>query len=145
MVCKVHRRVRGPLAWRYSPPKVDARPVRFLLVGALNTVVGYGVFALMHWVGFHYGIASTIATIVGVIFNFKSTGTLVFQSSDNTLIFRFVLVYAFVLCVNLLGLTLLERVGISPYIGALALILPLAVLAYTLNARYVFQTNEKAP
>lgn len=132
------------LGVRFSASRVDVRIVRFLLVGVLNTVFGYSIFALMYWIGFHYGVASTIATVVGVVFNFKSIGKLVFHSSDNSLIFRFVLVYALVLCVNISGLALLERAGVSPYIGALTLILPLAVLAYYLNARYVFQANEQA-
>lgn len=117
--------------------------LRFLLVGGLNSLFGYGVFWLMLRLGLHYGAASAIATVLGVLFNFQSTGRLVFKSSDNSRIIRFVLVYVFVYGVNVAALAALLRLGVSAYIGGLLLILPLALLAYYLSARYVFPAHDK--
>jgi putative flippase GtrA len=116
----------------------DVRLVRFLIVGGLNTFVGYSIFSLLLWLGLHYSLSSAISTVLGVLFNFKSTGSLVFKSSDNRKILRFVLVYAIVYGVNVAGLAVLLHLGIGAYQGGLVLILPLALLAYCLNARYVF-------
>jgi putative flippase GtrA len=123
----------------------DIRLVRFLLVGGLNTLFGYGVFALMLWFGLHYSASSAIATVMGILFNFKSTGRLVFKSSGNSRIARFILVYIIVYGVNVASLALLLRVGIGAYAGGLLLILPLALLAYSLNANFVFRSDEKTP
>lgn len=114
--------------------------VRFLAVGVLNTLFGYGIFALLIFAGTHYALALLLATIVGVLFNFKSTGALVFKSHDNRLLFRFVVVYTALYGVNVTLLKSLLLVGAGPYFGGAALIVPMALLAFLLNKRFVFRT-----
>lgn len=115
---------------------------RFLAVGLLNTLFGYGCFALLLYLGLHYAWALLFATVAGVLFNFKTVGGIVFRSKDNRLIVRFVAVYAVVYVVNLMGLKALSIAGIDMYYGAAALILPMAMLAYLMNKRFVFQNAE---
>ena len=67
-----------------EPLRPSRRFLHFLLIGALNTAVGYGLFVLFLWLGLHYALAAAFATVLGVLFNFKSTGGLVFKSKDNT-------------------------------------------------------------
>ena len=43
--------------------------VRFLLVGVMNAVFGYGCFAGFLYLGLHYSMALLLATILGVLFN----------------------------------------------------------------------------
>lgn len=110
----------------------------FLLVGGVNTLFGYGLFALLMFFGVHYALALFVATIVGVIFNFKSTGALVFESSDNRLVLRFILGYVVVYLFNLAGIRCLEALGVGAIVGAAFMMLPAAVLSYILNSRFVF-------
>lgn len=117
----------------------DVRFFNYLLVGGLNTLFGYGVFMLMIWAGFHYSLAIAGSTVLGTLFNFKSTGALVFKSHDNSRIIRFVLVYGFVYCMNVLSVGLLIRLGINAYYSGMIMILPLALLAYRLNSQFVFK------
>ena len=112
--------------------------LRFLLVGGLNAAFGYGCFAILHYAGLHYSMALLVATVLGVLFNFKTTGILVFKSSNNRLIVRFVLAYAVVYIVNVIGVEFLSRWGLSPYWGGAILILPMAALAFILQKRFVF-------
>ena len=70
--------------------KIDWLFVKFVLVGILNTAFGYLVFALLLFLGLHYTLAVILSTIAGVLFNFKTTGTLVFKNHNNKLIFKFV-------------------------------------------------------
>lgn len=112
--------------------------LRFIAVGVLNSAFGYGCFALLMFAGMHYAPALLLATIAGVLFNFKTTGALVFKSQDNGLIFRFILAYAVVYLVNVSGVKLLSLLGISPYYGGAILILPMAALAFLLFKRFVF-------
>ncbi len=120
----------------------EIRLVNYFLVGGLNTLFGYGVFAVCLWIGLHYSLAIAISTVLGTLFNFKSTGTLVFRSSDNTRIVRFVLVYGVVYLVNVAAVAVLVRLGLNAYVSGLVLIVPLALLAYHLNSRFVFNRNE---
>lgn len=88
--------------------------------------------------GIHYALALLLSTVVGVLFNFKSMGTLVFKSHDNRLILRFAAVYVVVYAVNVSLLKLLYLFGVDPYFGGAALIAPMALLAFFLNRGFVF-------
>ena len=114
---------------------------RFLVVGGINTLFGYSVFAIFTLLKFHYGISLLIGTICGVLFNFNTTGRIVFNSKDGSLIFRFFLVYGITYGINYAGLWLFERIRIGPLIAGAILILPVAVIAYYLNKYLVFSKS----
>lgn len=115
------------------------RFVRFLIVGAVNTIFGYACFAAFLYAGLDYALALLAATILGVAFNFKTIGALVFDSRANHLIFRFVACYGVVYAINAMLLMAFHAGGLhSPLIGQAVLVLPMAILSYTLNRRYVF-------
>ena len=121
------------------------RFVRFLLVGFLNTIVGYSIFAVLILVGLHYKYAVLVGTICGVLFNFKTTGTLVFGNKNNMLIFRFVCVYivTYFLSVGALGFVDTLDINIEHRIKILVagaiLTLPIAAISYSLNKLFVFR------
>lgn len=121
------------------PSRLKHEFLRFLAVGVLNSLFGYGCFAVLIFLGLHYSAALLLATIAGVLFNFKTTGSLVFGSSDNRLLFRFIATYAVVYAVNVSLLTALLLAGLGPYTGGALLILPMAALAFILNKRLVFK------
>ena len=112
--------------------------VRFLFVGVINTIFGYGCFAMLLYAGLHYALALFFATVAGVLFNFKSIGTLVFKSHNNRLVFRFIGAYSIIYLINTLGINAFSRIGLTPYVSGAILILPMAVLAFILNKRFVF-------
>ena len=112
--------------------------VRFIVVGILNSAFGYGCFALFLFLGLHYTVALLLATVLGVLFNFKSTGALVFGSHDNKLILRFIASYAVVYLVNVLGIKMFAAAGLAPQYGGALMLLPMAVLAFILNKKFVF-------
>lgn len=117
----------------------DSRLIRFLFVGMMNTVVGYSLYALGLWAGLHYSTAIVVATVLGILFNFKSTGGLVFQSRDNSRLLRFIAVYGVLCLVNTVGVGLLLLLGIAEWLGGMYMIPALAVLSFVLNRRYVFR------
>lgn len=117
---------------------VRAQLGRFLAVGVLNTAFGYGCFAALLWLGIHYGPALLASTVLGVLFNFKTTGRLVFRSSDNLRIVGFVGAYALVYGVNVAGVALMNQAGISPALGGAVMLLPAATLAFFLQRKFVF-------
>jgi putative flippase GtrA len=75
--------------------------IRFILVGVLNTAFGYGIYCLLIFVRFPYWWAVLISNICGVLFNFKTTGVLVFKSHNNRLVFRFIANYVVIFFINI--------------------------------------------
>jgi len=116
---------------------------KFIVVGVLNTIVGYGMFALFVYVGFHYAIASLLSTVLGVLFNFHSIGKLVFGRHDNRLIFRFVGVYIVIYLLNILLLYLLQQIGIDVYMAGFVALIPMAIISFVLNKYYVFGVKNE--
>jgi len=54
---------------------------RFVLVGVLNTLFSYFLYGSLILIGLNYKYAVLLATILGVLFNFQTTGRLVFGLS----------------------------------------------------------------
>lgn len=119
-----------------------ARIAKFLAVGLLNTVFGYAVFyAALRLTG-HTLVSAALSTTAGTLFNFKSTGSLVFGSSDHSLLWRFIGVYIFVFLADSAGLLVLESYGISAALAQASLLPALAALSYVLNRDFVFETRR---
>ncbi|MDP3372037.1 MAG: GtrA family protein [Candidatus Paracaedibacteraceae bacterium] len=115
--------------------------IRYLLVGAVNTVFGYSVFALLIFIGWHYSIALLFATVAGVIFNFQTFGKLVFKQSEWRLLWKFVAVYGVLYAVNVLlvfGFLYFMR---NVYAANALAIIFIAGLGYFLNRRFVYENN----
>ena len=91
----------------------------------------------------HYSLAILIGTILGILFNFKTIGALVFREKNNSLIFRFIGVYGLVYLGNISGLRIFTYLGISNYIGGAAMLVPMGLLSYFLNKYFVFNKNLK--
>lgn len=117
---------------------LNSQLMRFLLVGGLNTLVGYALFALFIWAGLRYPIAIGLATVLGVAFNFQSTGRLVFGGARRSQLLRFVAAYTMVYLVNIGAVALLLRAGLNVYLANALVILPLALIAFLLQRRFVF-------
>lgn len=115
---------------------------KFLIVGGLNTVFGYGLFALFLFFRFHYSLAVLFATVLGVFFNFFTIGKLVFLNSKHQLIWKFIGVYIIVYVLNVSGLWIFEQLMFNLYIAGALLVLPLAVVSFILNKYWVFTTNQ---
>ncbi|MEK7131246.1 MAG: GtrA family protein [Patescibacteria group bacterium] len=114
--------------------------IRFLFIGGINTLFGYGVFSLLLFLGLHYSLAALLSTILGILFNFKTTGVIVFNSRNNSLIFKFFGVYGVVYVLNVLGLYLFSLAGVNAYISGAILILPMACVSFVLNKKFVFKS-----
>jgi putative flippase GtrA len=121
----------------------ENRVFRFLVVGFFNTLFGYGLYVLLVLVDVEYHLALTVATAIGILFNFKTTGTIVFRDRRLGNVFRFVLIYFVIYLVNQLLLTLLVNV-VEDKIMSQAMCLPLiVVLTYFSNKLFVF--NSRSP
>ncbi|QQN65477.1 GtrA family protein [Bradyrhizobium diazoefficiens] len=112
--------------------------IKFVLVGVANTAFGYALFALVYMLLGSHQLAINLSTPCGVVFNFHSTGRLVFRSRRLSVLLPFVVGYAAVWLVNILLLDELTALAISPLAGQ-SLVLPLlALLSYATNRYLVF-------
>jgi putative flippase GtrA len=117
--------------------------IKFLFVGGINTLFGYSIFALLVSLRLEYRTALLIATVCGVLFNFKTTGTLVFKTKSNRLIIRFIIVYLFIYLFNVVALQITNFLGVNLFLSQALLVLPLACLSYILNRQFVFNNRDK--
>ena len=117
------------------------RFVRFLAIGALNTLFSYALYAFLVFVGMPYTAARIVSIIIGIIFNFFTTGRVVFKNRDNGLIFRFILVYAVTMTLDVLFLRrLVSGLNINKYLAGALVTIPIALLSFLLNSLFTFKT-----
>ncbi len=110
---------------------------KFIGVGLLNTVVGYGIYGSLILLKMPYLAALLIATIMGVIFNYFSIGRLVFKARGGLIVFgQFIAAYSVVYGVNATALdVLIKHFQFNPYMGQ-ALCVPLSVVISWLLMNY---------
>ena len=121
------------ISWRFT---------KFLFVGALNTLFGYGIFAIFNFLNFHYTLSTLIATILGILFNFKTTRIIVFKNNDNKLMIRFISIYGAMYFIAILELKLFTLLNLNNMYYNYAIILfPNALMAYILMKKFVFNIN----
>jgi putative flippase GtrA len=120
--------------------KMGNRFFRFLVVGGINTVFSYILYAFLLFIGLHYLLSAIITFIISVLFNFQTTGRLVFQNNDRRLLLKFIFSYVIILAISLFSLNLLVvMVGISPYLAGLLNVFPVAVISFLIQRFFVFR------
>ena len=113
--------------------------MKFVFTGGLNTVFGYAVFSAFEYFTGNPSLSVVLANIIGVLFNFKTYGKFVFDSKDNSRIYRFFGVYVFVTIGQIFSLKLLRLLGVAnPYIAAAIITVPMAALSFVLMRKFVF-------
>jgi putative flippase GtrA len=117
----------------------DKRFLKFVFVGIINTIFGYSLYALLLVFNFHYTLAVLFSTIIGVLFNFKTTGKLVFKCSENKFILKFILVYAVVYIINTLIIKISTGYGFNFYWGGIFSLLFTVPISFLLNSEFVFR------
>lgn len=122
--------------------RVGNKFARFVLVGALNTAFGVGVYCMAVFLGMPYFIATLASNVLGVLFNFVTTGHLVFGNGDRRLIFRFVACYAAVYLINTATVKLLLLMGMNSYWAGILATAPVAVCSFFLLKYFVYSKPQ---
>ena len=115
----------------------------FLCVGGVNTLVGYGLFAGFSYAGICYPLALLLANFLGVLFNFKTTGRLVFKNNTSQALGSFIMLYALLYALNLLLMRLVLMWIANVYAAGFLVALPLALLGFILNKHVVFKESNE--
>jgi putative flippase GtrA len=120
---------------------------RFLLVGGLNTAVGYGSFALFTWLGMHYFYATTLATILGVANSYVWNKYFTFRSLKRSgwELVRFLSVYLVSYGLNLGAMRLMVDVwGVNQYAAGAISIAVTTVISYAGHNLFSFAARAGA-
>ena len=117
--------------------------IRFLFVGGLNTAFGVGVYCLAIFIGLPYFIATLLSNVLGVLFNFVTTGNIVFENGNPRLIFRFVLCYIVVYFVNTAIVRALIFAGLNDYWAGILATIPTALFSFFALKTFVYRKKTK--
>ena len=114
------------------------RFLRFLVVGVINTLFSYTIYALLTFLGVHYSLSIFLANGLGVLFNSKTIGKFVFNVRENHFIFRFFLIYLVIYILSVFSVKFLLQIQVNKYLAGGLIALPMAILSFTLNKKFVF-------
>ena len=113
--------------------------IKFIVVGGINTVFGYGIYWGLLQLDFHFAIATFFSTVLGTIFNFFTNGRLVFKSKNKGSFYKFVFCVWFLYLISTGAIAFIHNFDISYEIAGLIIIIPRAVIAFLLNKNWVFK------
>jgi putative flippase GtrA len=124
------------------------KPLRFLIVGGLNTAFGLTIYPVLlwstPWFRVHYMVALLVAQAVATMFAFVTYKTLVFQTQGRTgrELMRFLSFYLANYAVNWAALPLLvEIVRLPPIVAQLGFAITLAALSWFWHNRVTFAST----
>lgn len=119
--------------------------IRFLFVGGLNTIVGYGIYALLVYLNVNYLIANTISTIIGVAHSYFWNRYFTFKSKQKALkeITKFVSVYVVSYLIGMCTLFIFkDKLNISPYFAGLINLIITTLISYFGHKYISFRSGE---
>jgi putative flippase GtrA len=116
---------------------------RFYQAAALNTLFGYGLYALLLWLGLGRYPAQAVAHVCGTGFNYLTYSRHVFRTRRGSP-WRFVLTYAGNYALNLALLATLSLWVRSPYAAGLLATLAASVVNYAALKLFVFDRDAQS-
>jgi len=113
--------------------------IKFIVVGGINTVFGYGIYWGLLQLDVHFAIATFFSTVLGTIFNFFTNGRLVFKSKNKGSFYKFVFCVWFLYLISTGAIAFIHNFDISYEVAGLIIIIPRAAIAFLLNKNWVFK------
>jgi len=114
--------------------------IRFIMVGATNTLLAYLLFALFIFVGIHYTVATLLAGIITMVLGFTLMSLFVFQNKTKARPVYFVVFFAIQYFLNIAFQYFMYTVGMSNeyLVGGIAIVV-VAVYSFLVNKNVVFR------
>jgi putative flippase GtrA len=121
-----------------------AQFARFLLVGGLNTLVGYAIYALGLAASLPPEIALIGAFAFGIGFNYLTYGRLAFRRTGPGTFARFAFAYIILYGINVGALHIAFRLGATPLIAQAAVLPFMVALTFVIFKLTVFRSRSDA-
>lgn len=116
----------------------------FLLVGSINTLIGYALFAVAYQVvGLNYNIALMVAYALGTVIAYVNHRRVTFKSSTGhrQAFSRFVATYALIYLLNAsLLIVLTESTTLHPLLGQAVCIVVVTIVSFGIQRAWVFKS-----
>jgi putative flippase GtrA len=122
--------------------KMDARFLRFLVIGTLNTAFSYSLYALGLYLGLPFYLASLVALILGIFFSFFTQGRFVFDVPLQGRFPRFVAIWMLIYVVNILVIRFIAIFDVNYYLAGMLALVPTTLLSFFLQRYLVFQESD---
>lgn len=123
--------------------------IRFLLAGAMNTVIGLAIYPSLYFLAaplkLHYVVILTISQVVCITFAFLTNKFLVFKTSGNYLqeSGKFLTFHLSYFLVNLAALpALVEVVGMNPVWAQTLFAVLVIITSYFWHSRITFSQSK---
>jgi putative flippase GtrA len=127
---------------RLSLIKAERRRfIIFIAVGILNTLFGYGAFALFLLAGLSNDLAVLFGMIAGILFNY-ATVKQVFSAHGLTRLPHFLVAYAVLLIINISSLRLLSSQGVNAFLGEAIIVICLTPISFLAMRFLVFPGSK---
>lgn len=110
---------------------------RYYQAGIVNTVFGYGLFALLIALHLNMFVAQALVHVAGMTFNYVSYSRYAFAGRRAS-IRNFILSYGLNYLLSVASLYGLSRVVASPYLAGLLSIVAVSALNYLVLKHFVF-------
>lgn len=104
--------------------------IKFGLVGVLNTVFGYLVYAALVLLGVIPGIALALAYVIGVAWNYMTHAKLVFKSQRGHGVVGYIGIYVLIYLGNATLLQMAMSAGVSPLLAQAGLAVLFAGISF---------------
>ena len=117
---------------------LDARLLRFIAVGIVNTSFSYGVYAGLLYVGIPYAFANLGSLVLGICFSFMTQSRLVFNNRDNRLFGRYVFFWGCIWVLNILLIKAFMHLGLNAYWAGAVAMVPVVITSYLVQKILVF-------
>lgn len=112
-----------------------------MIVGSVNTLFSYCVYAFLLFVGWNYAMASLCALLLGFLFSFRTHAAYVFRQTAARRFPRYATSWFAIYVLNTLIIWLLINAGMNPYAAGAMAVIPIAMLSYLTQRLFVFRPS----
>jgi len=113
-----------------------------VVVGVLNTAFSYCIFLVMLALGLHYTLATLVGAVIGLVFSFVTTGTIVFRNQKSSRVVLYAMAQAIGYLVNIGAQWCLHQANLGERISGLIAIVPTVAVVYSLCRWVVFRSGQ---
>ena len=128
-----------------SPVKYWPKSIKFILVGAVNTVATYALYVILVNAGLQYAVALTLDYLVGILSGYLMNRHWTFVSHDSThrSLVKYITTYVLVYLINLILLSLIVGLKIlDPVFGQVLALGVVTMISFLLQNFWVFQRQS---
>ena len=118
---------------------------KFVLIGLINTALGYGLFGLFLYFGSFYLVALTLSHVIATINSYIWNRKFTFKSKENVKgeFIRFICVYVLMFVINFVLLYLaVDVLRYQPHIAQLCILVVIVITSFLGQKYFTFRTKN---